>query len=195
MADPCLTGDEGAGYQPGIGRAPRAARPPPPPPPPPPAPVPSSTHTHRPILVTRPRDSREDRDSLRQATPGRYRRGARSARAPRTPCFTFILNTIPKGAGGLHAVGASIALLGILAGRLLTAWNLQNGRSRRRRALLCASFRDRRFGRLRRRRRCLWSHLGRRSVHEDERLACRRFRTSSALQVHRLNLRLPPAGV
>ena len=57
--------------------------------------LPSSTHTHRPILVTRPRDSREDRDSLRQATPGRYRRGARSARAPRTARFTFILN---KGA-------------------------------------------------------------------------------------------------
>ena len=65
--------------------------------PPPPHTLPSSTHTHRPILVTRPRDSREDRDSLRQATPGRYRRGARSARAPRTPCFTFCLNTIPKG--------------------------------------------------------------------------------------------------
>ena len=59
---------------------------------PPPHTLPSSTHTHRPILVTRPRDSREGRDSLRQATPGRYRRGARSARAPRTACFTFILN-------------------------------------------------------------------------------------------------------
>ena len=34
-------------------------------------------------------------------------------------------------------------------------------------ACLVCVFRDRRFGRLRLRRRCLWGHLGRRSVHED----------------------------